>query len=173
MRKPTSVLILAFAVIFSSQSVMATSLDNQDMAFAFGSEGIASEMLALSQQEMEETEGALWPLLARFGRAIWNFVRPAAAPIPRNAAYGATTGSISYAASSIPNDNWTLRGQLGAAGGGATSGVFRNGGFAGIVGAGAGGFVGGQLSSPPSRNNSRNFGRDIGFYCGACRNFRY
>ena len=91
MKKSTTALMLALAVIFSSQSVMATSLYKQDMAFAFGSEGIASEMLALSQQEMEETEGQNWVWAARFG-------------------WGAVSGGVSYTVSNYGTDNWNVWG---------------------------------------------------------------
>ena len=171
MKKFTSVLILAFAVIFGAHSAVATSLDNRDLAFAFGSEGIATEMQMLSEQEMVETEGAFFGLIVRFGKAIWNFIRPAVVAAPKNAGYGAVTGSASYLGGSLVNDNWTLRGQLAAAGGGAVGGALSPNKWTGVGGAVAGGAMGAYLNSPPSQNNSRNFGRDIGFYCGMCRNF--
>ena len=168
MKKFTSVLILAFAVIFGTHSAVATSLDNRDLAFAFGSEEMGSEMQMLSEQEMVETEGAFFGLIVRFGKAVWNFFRPA---VISNTAYGAATGSASYLGGSLVNDNWTLRGQLAAAGGGAVGGALSPNRWAGIGGAAVGGGTGAYLNSPPSQNNSRNFGRDIGFYCGMCRNF--
>ena len=163
-------LTLTFAVFFSAHPVMATSLDNQDLAFVFGSENVAAEIKVLSKQEMMETEGAVFGFIVRFGKAIWNFIRPAVVAAPKNAGYGAITGSASYFGGSLVNDNWTLRGQLAAAGGGAVGGALSPNKWAGIGGAVIGGATGAYLNSDPSQNDSRNFGRDIGFYCGMCRN---
>lgn len=49
-------LIFVLAMFCSTQSVAVGSLENQDMAFAFGSGGNA-DMVVLSKQEMVETEG--------------------------------------------------------------------------------------------------------------------
>ncbi len=57
MKKTVSVVTFAFAVFFSTHPAMATFLDNQDLAFAFGSENVAAEIEVLSKQEMVETEG--------------------------------------------------------------------------------------------------------------------
>ncbi len=87
MKKTVSVVTFAFAVFFSTHPAMATSLDNQDLAFAFGSENVAAEIEVLSKQEMVETEGAVFGFIVRFGKAIWNFFRPAAVAAPKNAGY--------------------------------------------------------------------------------------
>ncbi|VAW85009.1 hypothetical protein MNBD_GAMMA17-529 [hydrothermal vent metagenome] len=69
MKKLTSTsLIFAFALLFSAQSAVANSLDDKDMAFAFGS-GSSIDMLMLSEQEMVETEGNMTfiPFLSGLG----------------------------------------------------------------------------------------------------------
>ncbi|HEB57206.1 MAG TPA: hypothetical protein ENI98_13070 [Gammaproteobacteria bacterium] len=105
MKKFTSVLILAFAVIFSTHSAVATSLDNRDLAFAFGSEDIAPEMQMLSDQEMVETEGKNWVWAARFG-------------------WGALGGGVNYTVTNWGTDNWNLMGLAQSTFYGGVSGLF-------------------------------------------------
>jgi len=49
-------LIFILSLLFSTQSAMANSLDDKDMAFAFGPSN-SIDMLMLSEQEMVETKG--------------------------------------------------------------------------------------------------------------------
>ena len=106
MKKFTSVLILAFAVIFSAHSAMATSLDNRDLAFAFGSEEMGSEMQMLSEQEMVETEGRWWML-----------------PVIGYTLGGGIAGTAAYLWST-PSTNWSVSGAGRAFGSGATAGFY-------------------------------------------------
>jgi len=69
MKKLTSTsLIFILSLLFSAQSAMANSLDDKDMAFAFGSSN-SVDMLMLSEQEMVATEGNMTfiPFLSGFG----------------------------------------------------------------------------------------------------------
>jgi len=61
MKKLTmSSIVLITSMLLGIQAVMAAdSLDDQDMIFAFGTENNVNTMV-LSEQEMVETEGALW-----------------------------------------------------------------------------------------------------------------
>jgi len=119
MKKSTTALMLALAVIFSSQSVMATSLYKQDMAFAFGSEGIASEMLALSQQEMEETEGQNGPYGAIAGSTLYT-----GGILYKS--WDSSGGNFGFNSNTWNNftNNWKLSGALWAAGSGFVGGTY-------------------------------------------------
>lgn len=60
MKKLTATsLALAITLSCGATSVMASALEDQDLAFAFGSES-TMEVATLSEQEMKETEGALF-----------------------------------------------------------------------------------------------------------------
>ena len=64
-----------------------------------------------------------------------------------------------------------VAGPLGSRIGRTSSGAF----VAGMLAGSSGQITQNAINSPqrrsPMQNNSNNFGRDIGFYCGACRNF--
>ena len=52
-------LALTLALSCGATSALANSFEDKDMAFAFGS-GNTMEVVALSEQEMSETEGEYW-----------------------------------------------------------------------------------------------------------------
>ncbi len=52
-------LALTLAMSFGATSAMASSFEDKDMAFAFGS-GDAMEVTMLSDHEMQKTEGKFW-----------------------------------------------------------------------------------------------------------------
>jgi len=60
--------------VFAAQPVLASPLNNDDMAFAFGDSFAVSsdmgEMALLSEQEMKETEGEWWPVVYRIGGGL-------------------------------------------------------------------------------------------------------
>ncbi len=62
-------LALTLAMSFGATSAMASSFEDKDMVFAFGSES-AMEVATLSDQEMKNTEGAWGPWGAIAGGAI-------------------------------------------------------------------------------------------------------
>lgn len=79
MKKLTSMsLFFALALLFSAQSAVASSLNDKDMAFAFGP-GSSIDMLMLSEQEMVETEGniSFIPLLAGLGSLLMSIATQA------------------------------------------------------------------------------------------------
>ena len=177
-------LILALALFFGAQSAMAT-LDNQDMAFAFGAES-STDMAMLSEKEMVETEGAVF-----LGGAVTGL-----------GVYTVSTGIESWdgsIGSSLVNftDNFSTSDALWATASGAVGGaygqaLFRGVGYTGFAaqatapvftqvhirgGAFGAGFstfgVHGAATTSfnnglSSMNNSSNFGRDFGSYCGSC-----
>jgi len=57
--------------VFVAQPVLASPLNNDDIAFAFGKPSAVysdqGEFALLSNREMRETEGEFWPVIAAFG----------------------------------------------------------------------------------------------------------
>jgi len=122
----TSVLL---TFLFSVQSTMADTLDNQDLAFAFGLETPLA-MQTLSDQEMVETEGAV--ILQSAGALVGGL--------------GTTFGYWSSA------DNPTFVGTATAFFGGAAAGVINpiygiSTGARNFGGGFLGGFAGGGISN--------------------------
>ncbi len=170
MKKLTATsLALAITLSCGATSVLASSFEDKDMAFAFESEG-RMEVATLSDQEMKETEGAVFGLFVR----LWSWMRPVAAEVPRNAGIGAAAGGVQYGVTNGGTSNWSTQGQFQAIGsgavGGAAGGLIPKYPTAGaIVGGAAGGGVDRFFgSSSPSTNNSSNFGLDVGSYCANC-----
>ncbi len=83
-------LLTILLAAFVAQPALASTLNNDDMAFAFGDTSSVSsdlgELALLSDQEMKETEGEWWPLA--YG-AAWGLAR---ASIWAAGRYGARWG---------------------------------------------------------------------------------
>ncbi len=160
--------VLAASMCLGTQSSMASgSLDDQDMLFAFGAES-SIETMMLSEQEMMETEGALWGAVVSWGIRLWNASRPAA--------IGATTGAVNYTAgwgASQYSDNPQSFSQpqfWSSTVGGAVGGPIgsRWGTAGNIGGGGLGSSVSGYFGNNNYGNNSTSFGQDVSSYCGSC-----
>ena len=189
MRKRNSLAILSTLVfLFMVPSAFANPMSNQDLTLAFGSQIKPQQVAVLSQKEMDVTEGGIGPIciwladttIARVGlsvgRAAWNTVSNV---FRSPAATGAAAGAGSYLGTQLASGNKiTTAGTAGAIAGGLVGGPIgaRLGGNSGAF---TGGIVGGYTSQSAQsyiqkrtyRNNSNNFGRDIGSYCGMCRNY--
>jgi hypothetical protein len=166
MKKLTATsLALTLALSCGATSVMASAFEDKDMAFAFESDG-TMEVVALSEQEMKETEGAyIGAFFGWLGR-LW------AVDTAKNAAAGAGAGGAQYGIANGGRPAWNAQDQLWAIGSGAASGVVGGAVSNKWGAAGAGAVAGGAVdrfnSSTPSTNNSNNFGRDVNSYCGSC-----
>lgn len=111
-KKSASIVTAAALTVALSQGSFANeqitslenTLDNSDLSFAFAQSDRPMQVLALSEQEMRETEGAFWQML----------VFPAA---------GAVGGAGAYLWST-PVSQWSLSGTGRAVGAGATAGLW-------------------------------------------------
>ncbi len=114
-------LLAMMLAAFVAQPALASTLNNDDMAFAFGDSPAVSsdlgEMALLSDQEMRDTEGKWWfaPALVggTFGSAayVWSTPNWTWGGVGRAFGAGATAGIWS-----VTPINWVARAGLGAFG---------------------------------------------------------